>query len=204
MIGTTDKNTIENILVDYPWFNKIPSDIKLELYKTISEIGLIDLGLGKVKKRNLTGVAIGKEGLCIYRDGFMSSSTTPSIITPTGDHYWHLYGKLHREDGPAEIRSDIKSPYTAWYNNGELHREGGPAIIFHRADSIEAQEWFVSGIRHNPSGPAVIGQDGESYFINGIEVQEEEVFGGDLNLVHSDLQMKQILVVENAILELYK
>ena len=42
-----------------------------------------------------------------------------------GDKYWHLNGKLHREDGPAIEGANGDN---SWYLNGKLHREDGPAI----------------------------------------------------------------------------
>jgi len=38
---------------------------------------------------------------------------------------WYLFGKMHRENGPAYICADGRR---FWYLNGERHREDGPAI----------------------------------------------------------------------------
>ena len=74
--------------------------------------------------------------------------------------YKNKKGKLHREDGPALIRSDVK----LWYINGKLHREDGPAVIF--PDS--SQEWWINGKRHRENGPAVIYKDGtQEWWLNG-------------------------------------
>jgi len=47
-------------------------------------------------------------------------------------------GELHREDGPAVIRTDGSQ---SWYKDGELHREDGPAVIW--ADGT--QLWYKDG-----------------------------------------------------------
>lgn len=66
-------------------------------------------------------------------------------VWANGDKFWHLNGKLHREDGPAvEWANGSKF----WYLNDELHREDGPAIE------------YVSGFKF--------------WYLNGQEVTEEE------------------------------
>ena len=44
---------------------------------------------------------------------------------------WYLDGKLHREEGPAEIGyySNHNKMVERWYLNGKRHREDGPAWI---------------------------------------------------------------------------
>jgi hypothetical protein len=70
-------------------------------------------------------------------------------------------GKLHREDGPAIVRTD---GYRAWYLNGFLHREDGPAI----EDSDGTKQWFLNGRLHREDGPAVKMSDGyEAWYLNG-------------------------------------
>jgi len=51
---------------------------------------------------------------------------TGIIEYPSGNRYYYLNGKRHREDGPAIIQCDGTIDY---YLNGKLHREDGPAII---------------------------------------------------------------------------
>jgi hypothetical protein len=58
-------------------------------------------------------------------------------VYDNGDKYWHLNGKLHREDGPAVEWSNGEK---AWYLNGKLHREDGPAI--ERSNGYKA--WYLN------------------------------------------------------------
>ncbi|CAB4129610.1 hypothetical protein UFOVP116_56 [uncultured Caudovirales phage] len=62
--------------------------------------------------------------------------------TESGDRYWRLNGKYHREDGPAiEYASGAKM----WYRNGRLHREDGPAVMW----AGGGISWFRNGKRYN-------------------------------------------------------
>jgi len=55
-----------------------------------------------------------------------------------GSKWWHLDGKLHREDGPAiEYSNGTKT----WYLHGLLHREDGPA--YEGADG--SKRWYLDG-----------------------------------------------------------
>jgi hypothetical protein len=54
-----------------------------------------------------------------------------------GSIYWHLNGKLHREDGPAV---ECSNGNKAWYLNGKLHREDGPAVEY----SNGAKYWYLN------------------------------------------------------------
>ena len=60
------------------------------------------------------------------------------VVDDTGNQFWYLNGKYHREDGPAKIYANGDQ---YWYLNGELHREDGPAVIY--ADG--KQFWFLNG-----------------------------------------------------------
>jgi len=51
---------------------------------------------------------------------------------------YRLYGKLHREDGPAIIWANGDKE---WYINDKLHREDGPAIESANGD----KKWFLNG-----------------------------------------------------------
>ena len=61
-------------------------------------------------------------------------------VNNDGDTYWHLNGKLHREDGPAVEHSDGSKE---WYLNGELHREDGPALERSNGD----KSWYINGVK---------------------------------------------------------
>ena len=55
-----------------------------------------------------------------------------------GVSYWYKKGKIHRDDGPAQIwYSGLKE----WYKNGNRHREDGPAVV----SSDRTKEWFLDG-----------------------------------------------------------
>jgi len=61
-------------------------------------------------------------------------------VYDSGNKYWYLDGKLHREDGPAiEFSNGDKS----WYLDGKLHREGGPAVEFSNGSKV----WYINGKR---------------------------------------------------------
>ena len=48
-------------------------------------------------------------------------------VSASGNKFWYLNGKWHREDGPAlEYANGDKT----WYLNDKRHREDGPAIEY--------------------------------------------------------------------------
>lgn len=75
----------------------------------------------KVKQfTDLNGTTKYYKGLVLHReDG-------PAIIRTNGSSAWFFEGKRHRIDGPAVEWPD---GYKAWYINDKLHREDGPALI---------------------------------------------------------------------------
>jgi len=82
------------------------------------------------------------------------------MVCDSGDKHWYLYGKRHREDGPAiEYANGNKS----WYINDELHREDGPALEYTNGDKA----WYLNGKRHREDGPAIEYANGnKSWYIN--------------------------------------
>lgn len=63
-----------------------------------------------------------------------------------GNKFWYRIAdhnfsdkNLHREDGPAVIRST--DTYQAWWINGKRHRIEGPARIW----ANDNQEWYYNG-----------------------------------------------------------
>lgn len=75
-----------------------------------------------------------------------------SKLTISSDvlHAWHLGDLLHREDGPAVIRSNGTE---VWYRFGKIHREDGPAII-HREGSAVGESWYYEGnLLYGVTGP---------------------------------------------------
>jgi len=76
--------------------------------------------------------------------------------------FWFLNNKLHRANGPAISCID---GHQEWYCNGKRGREDGPAIIC--ADGT--QEWYQNGKRHREDGPAVIWPSGKHcWYLNGL------------------------------------
>ena len=97
-------------------------------------------------------------GICEYK-----KIHAEIIITENWTEY-RLFGKRHREDGPAII-THTKSQL--WYYRGLLHRGNGPVENGHGPAIIRAdgsQEWLVHGILHREDGPAVIEHDGFQYW----------------------------------------
>ena len=61
---------------------------------------------------------------------------------------WFLNGKMHKEDGPAEIGyyPDGTVSYTSWFIDDEAHREDGPAWIEYNKDgSVRYEMWSLDG-----------------------------------------------------------
>jgi len=73
--------------------------------------------------------------------------------------WYNAKRQLHREDGPAVIRSNGDK---AWYINGQLHREGGPALEYANGTKM----WFIHGKRHREDGPAVINAQKTEWYLN--------------------------------------
>ena len=59
-------------------------------------------------------------------------------VSKSGDKFWSLNGKLHREDGPA---IEWANGYKSWYLNDKRHREDGPAIEVANGD----KSWWING-----------------------------------------------------------
>ena len=89
-------------------------------------------------------------------------------VFSSGNKYWYLNRKLHREDGPA---TEYANGTKFWYLNGKLHREDGPAV----EHANGAEFWYLDGKLHREDGPATECADGEkSWYLNGIEMTQEE------------------------------
>ena len=59
-------------------------------------------------------------------------------IDDRGTKRWKLYGKPHREDGPAVEYQDGEKH---WFINGKHHRENGPAIEYPDG----RKKWYIYG-----------------------------------------------------------
>ena len=60
------------------------------------------------------------------------------VVDDTGNQFWYLDGKYHREDGPAVVYAN---GYQYWYLNGKSHREDGPAAVYANGE----QRWYLNG-----------------------------------------------------------
>lgn len=69
-------------------------------------------------------------------------------------------GYLHRENGPAVMRSD---GVIQWWTHGSLHRDDGPAVIRHDG----RVEFWKAGLLHRIGGPAVITPNNKEYWVAG-------------------------------------
>jgi len=80
---------------------------------------------------------------------------------PDAKYVYLVDNKIHREDGPAVIKS---SGVQFWVINNKRHRVGGPAYIHPNGTQI----WYQNDIIHNDNGPARIWNDGSQIWrVNG-------------------------------------
>ena len=84
-------------------------------------------------------------------------------VYDTGNKFWYLNGKFHREDGPAiELANGSKF----WYLNDIRHREDGPAVEYANGSKL----WYLNGKLHREDGPAIEYANGtKRWFLNGQE-----------------------------------
>jgi hypothetical protein len=64
-----------------------------------------------------------------------------NFIAIMAHQHWHLYGKLHRKDGPASIYADGTK---IWIQYGKIHREDGPAIV----NSNDSTAYYLCGVKY--------------------------------------------------------
>ena len=57
------------------------------------------------------------------------------------DQWFNEEGKLHREDGPAQIWA---TGIEEWYKEGKLHRMDGPAVVY-PTGSRYIDAWYYEG-----------------------------------------------------------
>ena len=89
-------------------------------------------------------------------------------VSASGNKYWYLNDKLHREDGPA-VEWDDGDKW--WYLNDERHREDGPAIECADGD----KEWYLNDERHREDGPAIERASGyKAWYLNDEGMTQEE------------------------------
>jgi len=101
----------------------------------------------------------------------MTKNNKPEMTIDEDDSkFWHLDGKLHREDGPAIERCDDSKE---WYANGKRHRIDGPAVVHFEG----TKEWYINGNLHREDGPAIEWSDGtKEFWLFGEKFEDEEVF----------------------------
>lgn len=90
--------------------------------------------------------ACTKEGINEYKKIHTKISIGKNCTT------YKLFGKLHREDGPAVISNEQQH----WYYNGKRHRENGPAMIVKNDKS-----WWLND-ELNDDSPFIIYRDGKN------------------------------------------
>ncbi len=105
----------------------------------------IKLAIYDEEFRNYAYTKVGRKQ---FIDLFTVMDINVTLIT------YILFGKLHRDDGPAMI-SSIGTQ--GWFQNGKTHREDGPAIIW----SEGIQHWYQNGTIHRDDGPAIVWSDGK-------------------------------------------
>ena len=91
------------------------------------------------------------------------------IIAENGSiEKWILFGKFHREDGPAWTKyKNGEIVHEEWYIDDLCHRIGGPAHIEYKNGRVIKEVWWVEGKCHREDGPAYI-----EYDINGKPTRE--------------------------------
>lgn len=102
-----------------------------------------------------------------YRHGQVHREDGPAVEFASGGKQWHVNDELHREDGPAIVDHHGNKQ---WFIRGQQHRDDGPAVV----DSNGNLEWYRHGKRHRTDGPAKIYHYFERWFVNGIELTEDE------------------------------
>lgn len=93
----------------------------------------------------------------------------PAFIDVWGTQMWYQHGEIHRENGPAVIRSD---GLEEWYKNGVKHRDNDlPAII----ETNGTKEWCKNGKLHRENDkPAIIHADGSKYWYKNGKLYRED------------------------------
>ncbi len=101
------------------------------------------------------------------RDGIVVAECRKSVQGFYNIERWYRDGKLHRDDGPAEISYfDDQLDEEYWYRHGKLHRKDGPAEIWYECGQIIKEYWCRDDKLHREDGPA------EIYYENG-QIDEE-------------------------------
>jgi hypothetical protein len=76
----------------------------------------------------------------------------------TTEEMYYREGRLHREDGPADVWRSVDGLTTVekYYREGRLHREDGPALVWCYANGSTMEQYYRNGELHREDGPAVV------------------------------------------------
>lgn len=95
---------------------------------------------------------------------------------PNGTLEYRWAGVLHRDEGPAIIKSDGSLYY---YISGALERKDGPAVILKDG----TKKWYCKDCLHREDGPAIEYADGRKcWVLYGRLIKEEDFFNQLQNL----------------------
>jgi len=103
-----------------------------------------------------------KDGVTCTYLATLHSTREPAIVRPSGEAWWYVNGKLHRDnDKPAYTSPDGRK---AWFQHGVVHRDGGPAETAPNG----RMAYYQQGKLHREDGPAIIDpRKGNEWWIHG-------------------------------------
>lgn len=117
-----------------------------------------------------------------FKDGIIGGRNRdkPSVvINGVCKQYWKE-NVLHSDIGPAIVYDNGKKE---WWVNGERKRSDGqddlPVITLNNTDNFGC--WFKKNKLHREDKPAIISQDKVLWFVEGIELSNEEIMIKELN-----------------------
>lgn len=153
ILNKDDLRALEQMLIDMETEEAMRKRANPGFTRDLNATGNIDKNYQQHKQPSLENTNFLTE-----RDNFMSRTKEGWFTEPDGTQKHYKNGKLHRENGPAEVRLNGTQLY---YRNGKLHRDGGqPAMIgaggttkyalngkYHRLGGLPAITWSKSPYR---------------------------------------------------------
>jgi len=153
-------------------------------YETIEEALLKNLYWAamfpSINKKKVNGVgewsSYHSKNKFWYKNGKLHRDDGPAEIHPKiqggQDEIWYQFGLRHRDDGPAYTESPGNE---RWYKRGKLHRIDGPSV---RSTYGGLREWWsINGKRHRENGAAVVYSNGErQWWLNGVKYSKKEYY----------------------------
>jgi hypothetical protein len=114
--------------------------------------------INKMEDCTVTTETIGEIHHTYYsRDGAIVAECLKIAEYGRNTERRYRHGKLHREDGPAEILYENGQKIIEyWYHDGKWHRDDGPAVIAYKDGRISGERWCRYGEYHRDDGPAII------------------------------------------------